>query len=81
MCIAILKPQGKVISKERLQICFENNKDGAGFLYNQDSALVLNKGFFNFEDFYSAYQETLESISSGLRIYRPLCNVDYSHSA
>lgn len=56
MCIAILKPQGKTISKETLQICFDNNPDGCGFAYPIENDVVIKK-FMKFEDFYPEYEK------------------------
>lgn len=55
MCIAIAKPAGLVITKEILQQCFHCNPDGAGFCVEIDGKLVINKGYFTFEDFYTAF--------------------------
>ena len=56
MCIAILKPQGKIISKETLQICFDNNPDGCGFAYPVGNDVVIKK-FMKFDDFYKEYEK------------------------
>ena len=55
MCIAILKPDGENIKKDRLDNCFFNNDDGAGFMYAKDGILYFFKGFFKFNDFWSSY--------------------------
>jgi len=57
MCIAIYKPEGKIISKETLKECYTCNPDGAGFMYAEDKKLHIQKGFFSFESFYEAYKE------------------------
>ena len=56
MCIAIYKEAGKIISKESLLQCYKANPDGAGFLFNNGTELVIQKGFFTFDSFYEAYQ-------------------------
>lgn len=56
MCIAVAKPKGFAVTKKILQNCFDNNPDGAGFCVEIDGNLVVNKGYFTFEDFYTAYQ-------------------------
>jgi hypothetical protein len=58
MCIAIYKPAGKKIEKERLRQCFNKNDDGAGFMYCHDGKVVIRKGFFTFKDFWRAYVES-----------------------
>ena len=55
MCIAILKPDGENIKKDRLKTCFFNNDDGAGFMYSKDGILHFFKGFFKFNDFWNSY--------------------------
>jgi len=59
MCIAILKPDGENIKKDRLDNCFFNNDDGAGFMYAKDGILHFFKGFFKFKDFWNSYVKTL----------------------
>jgi len=56
MCIAIYKPEGKVISKDTLLECYDGNPDGAGFMYAQNKKLHIEKGFFSFDSFYEAYK-------------------------
>ena len=56
MCIAIVKPKGiKNLTKKQLKVCWENNPDGAGFMYNDGVRVTGIKGFMTFEDFWSAY--------------------------
>lgn len=55
MCIAIFKPQGKIIDKERLKNCWDSNDDGAGFMYAENGVLYVKKGFMRFDDFYEEY--------------------------
>ena len=57
MCIAIYKPEGKVLSQETLTECYDSNPDGAGFMYAQDKKLHIEKGFFSYDSFYKAYKE------------------------
>lgn len=56
MCIAIYKPENKVISKVILEQCYQANPDGAGFMYVENKELVMKKGFFTFKDFWEAWQ-------------------------
>jgi len=58
MCIIVVKPSGvKLPSKERLQICFNNNKDGAGFMYLKNKMVRIAKGYFTFDQFYNDLKE------------------------
>lgn len=56
MCIAIVKPLGKTISKEILETCSKNNPDGCGFAYIKDGTLWINK-YMDFESFYKDYKD------------------------
>jgi hypothetical protein len=57
MCIAIYKPEGKVLSQATLKECYDNNPDGAGFMYAEDKKLHIQKGFFSYDSFYKAYKQ------------------------
>ena len=57
MCIAIYKPEEKIISKATLQECYSSNPDGAGFMFADDKQLNIEKGFFSFDSFYNAYKK------------------------
>lgn len=57
MCIVIYQPKGKTVPKKVLKTAFKNNPDGAGFMCQKGKeAPYMEKGFFNFEDFYKAYK-------------------------
>jgi len=55
MCIAIYKPSGKVIPEEYLFNSFQNNYDGAGFMYIKDNAIHIHKGFMTYKNFLKTY--------------------------
>ena len=53
MCIAIAKYKGiKLPTKEILKKCWNNNPDGAGFMYNDGENVTIHKGFMKFKTFY-----------------------------
>lgn len=56
MCIAIYKPEDKIIPKKTLIECYNSNPDGAGFMYAENKKLHIEKGFFSFNSFYNAYK-------------------------
>lgn len=57
MCIAIAKPKDTVLLPYVLRNCFNHNPDGAGFAYLEDDGeLVVEKGFFKFDEFLEAYK-------------------------
>lgn len=56
MCVAILRPPGKVIRESHLLSCWNTNKHGAGFAYtNADGEVVIEKGFMEYKDLLSAW--------------------------
>lgn len=57
MCIAIVKPRGVSLPRDRLETCFENNPDGAGFAIPKDGLVHIHKGYTSFEAFHTAYLE------------------------
>ena len=57
MCIAILKPEDKVLSKDTLEECWNSNPDGAGFMYAENGKLHIHKGLMSFSSFYRAYKK------------------------
>lgn len=58
MCL-ILTSKSLEIKKEYLECGFKSNGHGSGFSYRKDNKLVIEKGFFSFDEFYSAYQKTI----------------------
>jgi hypothetical protein len=56
MCIIVVQPKKKTISKKRLEACFANNPDGAGYMFSHNRGLVIRKGFFTFDSFYRSYK-------------------------
>ena len=57
MCVVIAKPKGVRIKKKYLKACYLSNLDGAGFMFVRNKKIVIQKGYFNFEDFYDDYQK------------------------
>jgi hypothetical protein len=55
MCIAIYKPKGEEVSKDRLRNSFNRNPHGAGFAFAEGAGKVhIRKGFFTFDQFWKA---------------------------
>lgn len=51
MCIIVSKEKGvELPKKDILKNCFENNPDGAGFMYVNNGKVHIEKGFMNFEN-------------------------------
>lgn len=56
MCLLSISIKSKITNKKWLENAFHNNSDGAGFAWvNDKSEIVCEKGFFDFDSFYSAY--------------------------
>lgn len=56
MCVAILRPPGKVIRESHLLNCWNANKHGAGFAYiNAEGEVVVEKGFMEYKNLLSAW--------------------------
>ena len=56
MCVIAAKPKNTVIPRETLQRCFDGNPDGAGFVVARNNQIIASKGYFKFDDFYTAFQ-------------------------
>jgi len=55
MCIAIHKPPGEFIPENILRQCWENNPDGAGYMYVRDGQVIIRKGYFDCDKFIADY--------------------------
>jgi predicted glutamine amidotransferase len=63
MCIIVYKPSGiKLPNKEVLKTCFDNNKDGAGFMYAHKGQVHIKKGFMDFSSFEENLTKTLKYV-------------------
>jgi hypothetical protein len=55
MCIVIYKKSGVAMpNRDVMKICFENNPDGAGYMYKAGDRIMIKKGYMVFDDFYNA---------------------------
>jgi len=55
MCVAVgLKPRraAKEITKKTLRLCWDENPHGAGFMFVSDNKVLIEKGFFDFDEFF-----------------------------
>ena len=57
MCIAIYKPANKIIEKETLEICQENNPDGCGYAYIDENKHIQIRKAMQFEEFWEDYRK------------------------
>ena len=58
MCIIVVKPRGHALPTwATLETCFNNNPDGAGYMYSGDDGLVhIRKGFMDWADFKRSFK-------------------------
>lgn len=67
MCIIVFKPKGiDLPSKTTLKTCFENNPDGAGFMYRKGNRIHILKGYMDFNSFYRALENSVR-IKGGIK--------------
>lgn len=57
MCIIIVKPKDSPLpEKEIIKNCFENNPDGAGYMYRRGKTIHIVKGFFDVDALWKSLQ-------------------------
>lgn len=61
MCIIVAKDRKAPLpTKQVLKNCFDNNSDGAGFMYTYNGNVIIDKGYMSFKRFYKRYQRLKE---------------------
>lgn len=60
MCIIALKPAGIALSEDQIRNMWENNDDGAGFMYADRGKVRVVKGLMKLEDFMKSYRRVGE---------------------
>jgi len=51
------KPANKILSEKILINAYSNNDHGAGFAFSHKGKLIMRKGFFDFKEFYKAFDK------------------------
>jgi predicted glutamine amidotransferase len=69
MCIAILARPETILQKDVLARCFARNPHGAGFAVAKEGELYIDKGFFDFEQFWNCF-DTLQEGATKLVHFR-----------
>lgn len=59
MCVIVYQPRGANLSRNTLKTCFENNPDGAGYMFSRNMKLQIRKGFFAFRKLWQSYRSDL----------------------
>lgn len=57
MCIIALKPEKVRLSKPQMQIMWDNNPHGAGFMYAEDGVVKVVKGLTTLDQLWDAIEE------------------------
>lgn len=58
MCIIVFKPSGEKLPKrKRLKRCWDNNPDGAGYMFPSNNLVVIKKGFMDYNEFITSLQD------------------------
>lgn len=66
MCIAIYKPaEAEFPTKKTLQRCFDNNPDGAGYMFAHRDKVHIRKGFQTFKAFWRDLRTIREKVTDG----------------
>ena len=55
-----------VPSKKTLKRCFDNNDDGAGFMYNASGKVYIKKGFATFQEFWKTLRKIREEYGDNI---------------
>ena len=73
MCIIVAKKKGlELPKKEILKSCFDYNSDGAGIMFNDGKQVFIEKGFMDFNSFYSrleALDKEFNLVNSDLALH------------
>ena len=55
MCIIVYKPENaNMPSKKTLRHCWDNNSDGAGYMFAHNDKVIIKKGFMSFKSLYDS---------------------------
>ncbi len=68
MCVAIVKPKGKKITKKSLNLAWETNPDGGGFAFVNKGKIVVFKSLEQ-EEFVNKLWETLKIVDETFLIH------------
>ena len=65
MCIIAIKKKNQELPKEEIfQTMFKNNSDGAGFMYNYNGKVIIQKGYMTYEEFKAAFEKVKQKIDT-----------------
>ena len=55
MCVMAYIQAGKDIDEATMEKMWDTNPDGGGFMYAKDDSIYMDKGFFDFDEYYASY--------------------------
>lgn len=61
MCIIVKKDANTAIELDMLKVCFENNSDGAGFMFRDKGKVEIYKGYMTWKSFKKAVKKFCDS--------------------
>ena len=65
MCIIAIKKKNIPLPDEKIfKTMFDNNSDGAGFMYNQNGKVIIQKGYMTYDNFINALNEVEKNINT-----------------
>lgn len=65
MCIIVVKDKKNKLPKEEyLRNCFENNPDGAGFMYTKKGSVIIDKGYMTYKNFIKRYKKLCKKFNN-----------------
>ena len=65
MCIIAIKKKNKELPDEEIfQTMFKNNSDGAGFMYNHNGKVIIQKGYMTYEEFKEALNKLCTKVDA-----------------
>jgi len=67
--VIVAQPEGKMISKEAAENCFNNNSDGCGLAYVTKGAIKIHKGYKTFPSFWKGYTKLVARTDSPLILH------------
>ena len=59
LCVIVFKQKGVSLpTKETFRNCFDNNDDGAGYMFSRNGDVIIKKGFMSFDKFWESFKDS-----------------------
>ncbi len=70
MCVIVMLEDNRTITKRELKAMFDVNSDGAGlFYFDNYGRVIIDKGYFDFEDYWQEYSELRKKYSGKIGMH------------